>query len=184
MDESFHIRINNDLKDIKHLREQATNMFDFEVDASHQKYKIYIKNIMALVGTNEDNFKVDSFHDFSMELPPQYPDLLPVIFFTRPIFHPNWWTNGLLCYGRRYNLNTTLKELIIDIVRMMQYEIVNTDSPANTAANEWYLNNKDKLDKYITKKVIFPPPNLGDSSIEFCHPISNQDDKIEIIAKK
>lgn len=181
MGDPFYTRLRNDLKSIEILRNQAKGMLDFIVKPSLQDYAIVIKNIESLVGTTPYNYIKATEHEFNIKIPPGYPNRHhPNVFFKKTIFHPNWWDDGRLCYGE-WESNTTLSEFVIDIVRMMQFDIVNTKSPANHEANSWYIQNKNIIDNMI-KKVQFPPPLDEDECLEIGSPEGN-DDGIEFLTK-
>ncbi len=149
----------NELENMKMLRDQSMGLLDFEVDPSHHVYTVHLNGIESLVCINNNQYQLENKHTFRIELLPAYPEVAPVVKFEPPgvIFHPNWWKNGVLCYGDKWSPNTTLNEFVIDIVKMMQYEIVNQGSPANNYAKLWYEANEGKISKII-KKIPFPPP--------------------------
>lgn len=150
-------RLLNDYRSMEELRNQSGGMLTFSVDRSYQHYTVTINGIETLVGTREESFTKNRTHVINIELTPEYPSKPPSVVFEKTIFHPNWWADGRLCYGGEWTINTSLKEYVIDVIRMMQYEIVNTSSPANVYANTWYKNKYKEINKLI-RKVQFPLP--------------------------
>lgn len=157
-------RLHNDYKDLIALRDQSNGMFDFSVDTTYQHYDITIDGIETLVGTTESNSTKRSHHVFHIYLPPEYPVKPPDVKFDNTIFHPNWYPYGGVCYGYQWAPTDKLTEFIIDTVNMMMFRIVNTASPANKDANDWYLQNKNRIENIIPK-IRFPPPS--DDGLEF-----------------
>ena len=169
--------LTNELKNMEMLRDQSLGLLDFEVDPSHHEYTVHLNGIESLVCTTNGQYKLSDKHKFKMTLLPAYPDVAPAVnFLSGAVFHPNWWKDGPLCYGSKWSRNTTLSEFVIDIVKMMQYEIVNPGSPANSDANSWYAKNKDQIPKIIGK-IQFPPP-IDDIEIEGLS--ESEDDDIQI----
>ena len=169
------IRRNNDYKDIVALKDQSNGMFDFSVDHTYQHYDITIDGIETLVGTTESNYTECSRHVFHIELPPGYPMTAPIVKFDNPIFHPNWYLDGRVCYGDHWSSSDRLRDFIVDIVQMMMFKIVMPDSPANSDANMWYLRNESHIRDKIPN-VQFPPPD-EDGLIIY----EDDDDELELL---
>lgn len=170
----------NEFKSMESLRDQSQGMLSFTVDDSLTDYTIYLRGIETLVGANEGSCTRQSNHELKMKLSPQYPKIPPKVEIKdkeHTIFHPNWGSHGVLCYGRKYDSNASLSDFVIDIVKLMQYEIVNEEDHANENATKFYLRNKSYINNTI-RKVRFPPP-VEDDGIEFGD-LNDIDDGIEI----
>jgi len=168
-------RLLNDNKSMERLRDQSNGMLNFSVDQSYQKYKVTISGIEALVGYS--SFEKKQQHVFTIELQPEYPTKSPLVMFENTIFHPNWRQDGLFCYGRDWTNNTSLREFVIDIVRMMQYEIVNNDSPWNLPAKNWYLNNNENIYNII-KHIKFPLSIDEADTLDIFEPVEEKDELV------
>jgi len=153
-------RLIKDYEDMVKLREQTNGMLDFRADRNYQHYVVTINKIETLAGTTEKNAIKQSRHVFTIDLSPEYPLKQPDVKFERTIFHPNWYPDGRVCYGYQWTPGDKLSELVIDTVKMMLFEIVDTKSPANRDANRWYLRNKGNV-RNIIPKIQFPPPYSG-----------------------
>lgn len=149
-----------DYEDMVKLREQSDGMFDFQVDKNYQHYVVTISKIETLVGTTEKKAIKQSRHVFTIDLSPEYPLKQPDVKFEKPVFHPNWYTSGRVCYGHQWAPGDKLSELVIDTVKMMLFEIIDPESPANGDANGWYRRNKGNV-RNIIPKIQFPPPYSG-----------------------
>ena len=148
-------RLLNDYNDMVDLRDRSKGMLDFRVSNNYQHYVVTIDGIEALVGATKGIKR--KYHVFTIDLPPEYPLRQPDVRFKETIFHPNWYSDGRICFGTQWVQGDKLSELVIDIIKMMTFEIVNPRSPANSVANEWYLQNKRNI-RHILPKVQFPPP--------------------------
>jgi len=150
-------RLYNDYRDMEDLRDKSRGIIDFRVSNNYQHYDVEIRGIRTLVITARGVEFRDN-HRFTIDLPPEYPLQAPIVRFMEPIFHPNWYPDGRVCYGTQWAPGDKLSELVIDTIKMMTYDIVNTRSPANGMANEWYLQNRERI-RNIIPKVQFPPPS-------------------------
>lgn len=156
-------RLLNDYNDMADLKDQSKGMLDFSVTNNYQQYDLAIDGIETLVGANRGTIR--KRHRFIIELPPEYPLQQPTIRFKETIFHPNWYSDGRVCFGTQWVPGDKLSELVIDIIKMMTFEIVNPRSPANSTANDWYLQNAGRI-KNVVPKIQFPPPS-EEESLEF-----------------
>jgi len=75
-----------------------------------------------------------------------YPTVAPMVrMITTPApYHPNWYTDGRWCYGS-WNPTESLGDYVIRMIKTLQYDsfITNENSPANSAARDWYIANKN-----------------------------------------
>lgn len=157
---SRQTRLIKDYEDMVKLREQSDGMFDFRVDKNYLHYVVTISKIETLVGTTEKKAVKQRRHVFTIDIPPEYPEVRPNVKFEKPVFHPNWYSSGRVCYGRQWAPVDKLSELVVDTVKMMLFEIVAPGDPANGDANGWYKRNKESI-RNIIPKIQFPPPYSG-----------------------
>jgi ubiquitin-protein ligase len=85
-------------------------------------------------------------HKIELTLPSQYPATLTndnVHFLTAPIFHPNIFAGGKVCIGG-YRPSESLARFVLRLAKMIQFDpaYINEDSPANSDAKIWYVNNR------------------------------------------
>ncbi len=74
-----------------------------------------------------------------IQLPQRYPFQGPLVSFKTPIWNPNVYSSGQLCYGNW----KVMEYLDLFVRRLMQVialdpAIINPKSPANTEASHWY----------------------------------------------
>lgn len=93
----------------------------------------------------------DSFretHTVVIKLLPEYPDRPPLAKFTsRPLlYHPHVFGNGVVCVGG-YSPDEGLAVFCLRLAKYIQFQpyLINTKSPANKEALQWFEQNRDKL---------------------------------------
>jgi ubiquitin-protein ligase len=157
-------RLQRDLESMEGLRRQLGGMLDFSVSSDLERYVVRVDGVPGMKGTTVGNKVITDSFVFTIELPAEYSYLPPIVTFEEPLFHPNCWFWGVLCFES--TPRTSLRDLIIDVVKCINYQIVNLQSIANPEAGQWYLENEPRLRKVI-KKVKFPPdPDKGPSPDE------------------
>jgi ubiquitin-protein ligase len=76
----------------------------------------------------------------AIKLPARYPFQEPSAHIETPIFHPNVYTSGMICFGIKWLPTQGLELLARRIAQIVIFDptILNEQSPANSAAREWY----------------------------------------------
>ena len=82
--------------------------------------------------------QVDNIVQF--ELPTRYPSDPPIVKVITPIWNPNIFPSGLICFGQKWIPTQNLALLVQRVMQILALEptIINLDSPANKEAKEWY----------------------------------------------
>jgi ubiquitin-protein ligase len=173
-------RLRNDYQEMAKLRDRSSGMFEFKVDKTFRHYDAVLHGIHTFVANRNGGFKLEDDHAFTIDLPAEYPLAEPVFKFTRPLYHPNWYSNGKVCLGilsDTWDPATKLKNLVEDTIKMMTFEIVNLDNPVPGEACRWYNENKDFI-KATVSKAQFEHPS-GDTldimEFEECAPAEESD---------
>jgi len=139
-------------KDLIDLKENSNGMIDFRVSNDYRKYTISVKGVETIVGTTRENIVKSDHHVFTIDLPPKYPLQSPIIRFNSPIFHPNWSSDGKVDYEVWWRSgDKKLSIIVTNIINMMTFNIIDTHSPLNQNANEWYKRNKGNMKNIISK---------------------------------
>lgn len=83
---------------------------------------------------------VQQSSDILFELPHRYPFEEPLAKILTPIWNPNVFTSGKICLGTRWMPTESLDLLVERIMKLLAFDplIINTNSPANSAASQWY----------------------------------------------
>jgi hypothetical protein len=73
-------------------------------------------------------------------LPARYPFQSPTATVLTPVWHPNVFPAGVICLGTRWLASEGLDLFVQRLARLLTFDslLVNTASPANRAAAEWY----------------------------------------------
>ena len=74
-----------------------------------------------------------------LQLPPRYPFEKPQVSFETPIWNPNVFAGGRLCYGD-WKVMEFLDLFLIRLMKIVALDpsIINLNSPANAGAAAWY----------------------------------------------
>jgi ubiquitin-protein ligase len=73
-------------------------------------------------------------------LPARYPFQPPVATVLTPVWHPNVFPAGVICLGSRWLASEGLDLFVQRLARLLTFDslLVNTASPANRVAAQWY----------------------------------------------
>lgn len=76
----------------------------------------------------------------TIELPARYPFAEPSATITTPIYHPNVYASGRICFGIKWLPSQGLDLLVQRIIQIITFDplILNEASPANGTALQWY----------------------------------------------
>lgn len=157
-----NIRLKHDYKEMVNIQ-RMNNIISWKVIkgiAPHvEEYELTI-NIKTIISSSP-NYRDQ--HLVKVTLPGDYPRKPPevhMISSPQP-FHPNWYKNSKWCYGT-WNMSEGLGHHVIRMIRTLQYdkEITNENSPANTDANKWYMENKNS-NLFPCDNQVLPDPTKG-----------------------
>lgn len=90
--------------------------------------------------SNQYPSKVQDETKIKIELLAKYPFVEPKVTIATPVFHPNVYSSGLICFGTKWLPTQGLDLLVQRVVQIITFDksILNEDSPANRAALDWY----------------------------------------------
>lgn len=76
----------------------------------------------------------------ALDLPARYPFAEPTANILTPIYHPNVYSSGRICFGVKWLPSQGLDLLVQRIIQIITFDplILNEKSPANGAALVWY----------------------------------------------
>lgn len=139
-------RLQQDYKDLLRIKGRVFDFEAFDPPAPERyilKYKL--RSVMGVSG-NRPTYSSEGFvHKLELRLPPSYPGVLTadnVRFISHPVFHPNVFRDGRVCI-RDYNPAETLARFVLRLAKYIQFDpaFAGPESPANTTARDWYLQN-------------------------------------------
>lgn len=159
--EQRRIRLKNDFKEMCNIRCNEISWVGTVGNSPYfESYEINVK-IRTLIGP-EPTYR--SQHLLKLSLPSDYPRACPEIhMLTRPQpYHPNWYTSGKWCHGS-WVISEGLGHFVLRMIRTLQYdlEITNPDSPANSEANRWFLQNRGTRGLFPCDKTSLPDPTTS-----------------------
>jgi hypothetical protein len=78
-----------------------------------------------------------------VQFPERYPFQEPIAQVLTPIFHPNVYSSGRICFGTKWLPTEGLDLLVRRIIHIVTFDpdVVNVSSPANGSAAVWYRSS-------------------------------------------
>ncbi len=140
--EQRNLRLKNDYSEMLNIKGEVIQWKPIKGQAPYiEAYELSIK--ICTIISSTPSYRNE--HVIIVELPDNYPLVSPQIRMqTTPFpYHPNWWDNGLWCYGS-WDISETLGNHVVRMIRTLQFdkEITDENSPANRDANRWYVSKK------------------------------------------
>jgi hypothetical protein len=118
-----------------------------------------------------------------IDLSGRYPLEVPTASIATPIFHPNVYPGGQICLGTKWLTTDTLDILVRRIIQIITFEpsILNENSPANSAALEWYRGTKKRYPRAFPTDRFDIAPETEPGKM-FWHDLpARQDDRVVIV---
>ncbi len=84
-------------------------------------------------------------HELEIYLPIEYPVMEPYVRVTTPLFHPNINPEGTAVCMNSWYPSKFLDDLVVMLVRMLQFNNVNPHDPLRDDAALWLLENEDSI---------------------------------------
>jgi ubiquitin-protein ligase len=143
--ERRQIRIKNDFKEMQNIKGPIVDWKPLiGVPPYVEAYELTIK--IRTIISPQPSYR--DLHVIRVTIPPNYPFAAPLtVMQTHPQpYHPNWFSSDKRwCYGT-WDIAEGLGHHVLRMIRTLQFdpEITNPDSPANSVAKEWYLNNRHR----------------------------------------
>jgi ubiquitin-protein ligase len=146
--------------------------FDLErLSVDSRKFKLTIRGITSLINIprSGSTYTASTFI-LTVEIPSGYPQTaIPDIRFQQPIpFHPHIHSDGRICWGtgNEPQIDLNLLDWFRVVIEYLQYYQdqssrfkMNSSSPANTTARDWWRNNSSTISRYV------PPIDIS----RLCH---------------
>jgi ubiquitin-protein ligase len=179
-------RLMNDYQEMVKLRDTYSGMLEFKVNNTYRHYDVILHGIRTYTVNRDGGFGLEADHAFTIVIPAEYPLIEPTFTFAKTIFHPNWYADaryGKVCLGilrDNWDPSTKLKNLVIDTIKMMTFEIVNPDSPANLAACIWYKANKESIRKNVLRVPLPQPSDDTMDILEIEESAPAEEDELDI----
>lgn len=97
-------------------------------------------------------------------LPARYPFQAPTATVLTPIWHPNVFPAGVICLGTKWIASEGLDLFVQRLARLLTFDslLVNTHSPANRVAADWYARAlRQRPDAFPSDRPAFGVPRRG-----------------------
>lgn len=139
-------RVDQDLRKLKQLEHSSGNKVRILSQSGNPVNKI----IVALSYTTAPNRNfptaVQKETQVVINLLSRYPFSEPNATITTPVFHPNVYDSGKICFGTKWLPTEGLDLLVKRIIKIITFDpnILSESSPANSGALSWYRNAKSK----------------------------------------
>jgi hypothetical protein len=143
--DAFTARKTSDVARLKQLRAKLPSAL--EILAISGEPPSSIKCRIRIPTARDDKFPAtrQDATDVEIQLPDRYPQNQPSVYITTPIWNPNVFTGGKWCYGN-WSISEFLDLFVFRLMRVVALDpiIINTKSPANATANEWFIQLKKR----------------------------------------
>lgn len=153
---AYETRINQDIKKIKALSETLGNRIEIIKLEGHPPKKIFLRLHYPTAPSKKYPNSVQETTEVKIELLSRYPFQEPSATITTPIFHPNVYSSGKICFGTKWLPTEGLDLLVKRIIQIITFDdkLLNEASPANQEANKWYKKS------IIENRAFFPTDKL------------------------
>ena len=89
---------------------------------------------------------------------PSYPYTAPYVKMLSmpPVFHPDWYSKGVYSPSQPWDPKLSLKDFIMRMLDTLRYDtrLIDTVTPANYKAMEWYMKNHDSSSLFPSDTVV------------------------------
>jgi len=182
---AFETRINQDVIKIKSLSQSLNNRIEIVKLEGHPPKKIILRLHYPTAPSEKYPQIVQEITEVKIELLSRYPFQEPSAAITTPIFHPNVYTSGKICFGTKWLPTEGLDLLVKRIIQIITFDpiILNEQSPANQKAKTWYNHSIKKhpnsfpTDKFLLRQdnkkpkmnwKNFDEPNKSEKTVISC----------------
>ncbi len=154
---AYERRINQDIKKIEALSRSLNKRVEIIKLEGRPPKKIFLRLHYSTAPSQDYPKSVQEITEVKIELLSRYPFQEPTATITTPIFHPNVYSSGKICFGQKWLMTEGLDLLVKRIIQIITFDsiFVDEDSPANQQANKWYRKAiKQKKNYFPTDKLI------------------------------
>lgn len=137
---AFAERVLQDLRKIQELSEATGNRVHVVSKSGNPANKITIELDYPTAPSSSYPSEVQNKTKVSIELLSRYPFQEPNAVIKTPVYHPNVYDSGKICFGTKWLPTQGLDLLVRRIIQIITFDpmILNAASPANRSALSWY----------------------------------------------
>jgi ubiquitin-protein ligase len=175
-------RIKQDLRKIDELSKTLNGRISVKSTSGSPVSKIVLVIDYPTAPSKDYPKKIQQKTEVKIELLSRYPFQEPSATITTPIYHPNVYSTGKICFGTKWLPTQGLDLLVKRIIQILTFDdtILNEGSPANGQALGWYRGAVRKHpDAFPTDKLIIkenPKKNISWNNV------SNREEKKSIVS--
>lgn len=133
---AFSERINQDIRKINELSDSIGGRISIKKQSGTPVNSMVIEIDYPTAPSKDYPNQVQKKTEVHIKLLSRYPFQEPEATITTPIFHPNVYQSGKICFGTKWLPSQGLDLLIKRIIQIITFDetILNEGSPANGAA--------------------------------------------------
>jgi ubiquitin-protein ligase len=133
-------RIKQDLLKISELSKSVNGRVKVVSTTGNPVSKIILEINYPTAPSRDYPRKVQQKTEVKIELLSRYPFQEPNATITTPVYHPNVYSSGKICFGTKWLPTQGLDLLVRRIIQIITFDetILNEKSPANSNALSWY----------------------------------------------
>ncbi|APG27033.1 hypothetical protein A7E78_03810 [Syntrophotalea acetylenivorans] len=133
-------RVKQDLRKIEELAKSLDGRIKIKSTEGSPINKIVLEIKYPTAPSKAYPDKVQDTTEVKIELLSRYPFQEPTATIITPIYHPNVYTSGKICFGTKWLPTQGLDLLTKRIIQIITFDetILNEKSPANSDALRWY----------------------------------------------
>lgn len=150
-------RITQDLRKIEELSKSVNGRVKVKSTSGNPVNRIIIELDYPTAPSTDFPNKIQQKTEVKIELLNRYPFQEPSATITTPVYHPNVYGSGKICFGTKWLPTQGLDLLIRRIIQIITFDesILNEGSPANGQALRWYRGAVRKHpNSFPTEKLI------------------------------
>ncbi|MEZ8096728.1 ubiquitin-conjugating enzyme E2 [Photobacterium swingsii] len=137
---AYTTRVQEDLRKIELLNRETGGRVNIISKVGNPVREIVIELAYPTAGSDNYPNIVQQNTTVKIDLLSRYPFQEPGAKITTPIFHPNVYSSGQICFGTKWLPSQGLDLLVRRIIKIITFDesILNEGSPANSNALRWY----------------------------------------------
>jgi ubiquitin-protein ligase len=178
---AFSERVIQDIRKIEEFSSSIGNRVKIKSKSGSPVNKIILEINYPTAPSSSFPAQVQEKTEVKIELLNRYPFQEPLATITTPIYHPNVYGSGKICFGTKWLPTQGLDLLVKRIIQIITYDetILNEGSPANGSALSWYRTavrkhpNAFPTDRLVIKEQ--PKKKMAWSNVA-----TNSDDRVMV----
>lgn len=137
---AFATRVQEDLRKIEILSRETNGLVKVLSTVGNPVRELVLELGYPTAGSSDFPKVIQNKTTVKIELLSRYPFQEPSAKITTPIYHPNVYSSGQICFGTKWLPSQSLDLLVRRIIKIITFDesLLNEASPANGAALRWY----------------------------------------------